>query len=244
MKRLLLPKPSYRRRAMALIDPLIGRMSGSVGNWVFSHNAGGPYVRAKVTPTNPNSAAQQTVRSAVSSLTSRWLNILTTDQRADWATYAANVTVTNKLGNPIYIGALAHYVRSNVVRVQCGGGTGAIVDDAPSVFNLGEYTEPQITFTSYTAFTVTVDQGDAWYAEPASFMAVYVSRTQNPTINYFKGPYRKANIPVWGVGVGTLEVPTGFTAVELNPTFFRARVSRADGRLSAEWFGSAVPNLL
>lgn len=229
---------------MALFENLLGRASGSLGNLVFSHNKGGPYLRQKVTPTNPNSTWQQTVRNAVTNLTSRWLNVLTDDNRAAWATYAANVTVLNRLGNPVHISALAHYVRSNVPRIQCGGGIGAVVDDGPNEFNLGAYTEPVCVVSGATTVTVTVNQPDEWYTEAASFMAVYASRPQNPTINYFKGPYRKCDIPVWGQGAGNLTLPVGFDAVQGKKTFFFARVSRDDGRLSSEWRGFDTANII
>ncbi|MBA7658243.1 hypothetical protein ES703_66192 [subsurface metagenome] len=40
---------------MAIIQPILGSLRGSIGDNTFSHNRGGDYVRRRVSPTNPNS---------------------------------------------------------------------------------------------------------------------------------------------------------------------------------------------
>lgn len=49
--------------------------SGKLGGQVFSKNRGGSYVRTKVTPTNPQSAAQMSVRGIFASISSRWSSL-------------------------------------------------------------------------------------------------------------------------------------------------------------------------
>lgn len=49
--------------------------SGKLGGQVFSKNRGGSYVRTKVTPTNPQTTAQMTVRGIFASISSLWSSI-------------------------------------------------------------------------------------------------------------------------------------------------------------------------
>jgi len=199
----------------------------------LSHNKGGMYLRARAIPTNPNTQYQQAVRSLVASLASRWISILTETQRVGWQLYADNVPLLNPLGDPINVSGLNMYTRGNVARVQAGG---AIVDDAPDTFDLGEFTDPVISVEASTdvasvAFTV----GDAWVNEDLSCMIAFASRPQNMSINYFKGPYRFMDTIV---GNGTTP-PTSPAAMDLpfpvadgQKVFFRVIVVRNDGRVS------------
>ena len=49
--------------------------SGKLGGQVFSKNRGGSYVRTKVTPTNPQTSAQSTIRGIFASISSRWSSL-------------------------------------------------------------------------------------------------------------------------------------------------------------------------
>jgi hypothetical protein len=49
--------------------------SGKLGGQVFSKNRGGSYVRTKVTPTNPQTTAQMTVRGIFASISSAWSSL-------------------------------------------------------------------------------------------------------------------------------------------------------------------------
>lgn len=220
---------------------------GSVGGMTFSRNAGGAYMRARVTPTNPNTPNQQIVRSAMSTLSARWVETLTEVQRIAWAAYAENVLLPNKHGDMINVGAIGMYIRSNVPRVQVGVGDLPIVDDAPTIFDLGEV--GPLGITSITASSsianITFTDSDAWVDEDASALIVYDGLSQNPSINYFKGPYNQADI-VAGDSVTPPDTPALIDLVNVpaigNKTFLRMRVSRADGRLSADFrdFGIGI----
>lgn len=67
---------------------------GKLGGQVASKNRGGAYVRTKVTPVNPNTSFQSTVRQRLSSLSREW-GALTEDQRLAW-NEAANSGQWNK----------------------------------------------------------------------------------------------------------------------------------------------------
>ena len=220
---------------MLFKSSLLAQASGSVGGSTYSHNKGGMYIRNRTIPTNPNSAFQQAVRSIMSSLTSRWGNILTPTQRAQWTAYAEAVPLTNRLGDPRTVSGLNMFVRSNVPIQQAGLAT---VDDGPLIMNMGEYTEPTYAVAAATDdVDVTFDDTDEWVDENEAAMMVYASCAKSATINFHSGPYRLAGI-IEGDSVtppttpATINLP--FPVEAGQKIFLRAQVVRADGRLSAD----------
>lgn len=216
---------------------LIGPASGSMMGLTASRNRGGQYFRRRATPTNPNSPAQNLVRGYLSALSSLWNNTLTTAQRTGWDTYALNVPLTNTMGDAINVGGLGMYIRSNVPRLT---GSIARIDDAPTTFNLGSLTLP--TIISATAATDILSVGytntDPWAIAVGGALMVYTSRPQNPSINFFRGPYRFA-----GKVAGAVIPPTSPVAITSpfpfavgQKVFVRVNAFTADGRLSAETF--------
>lgn len=213
----------------------VASASGSMGSVTFSRNRGGPYIRNRAIPTNPNTVFQQVIRALVAQLTNLWLNVLTAAQRAAWDVYAFNVPLPNALGEPRNVGGLGMYVRSNVPRLQT---TLSRVDDAPLIFNLGDFTEPSIAVATPSSVSLAFDNTDAWANETGSAMLFYFGRPQNPSINFFKGPYR---FTTSAAGDDTTP-PTSPEVVSVVPfplatdqvLHIRSQVSRLDGRLSTD----------
>ncbi len=213
---------------------IITRGSGSFGGLTLSHNAGGMYLRARVTPTNPDTAAQQDVRSAVADLVNRWAEDLSAAQRDAWNSYAFNVPLTGPLGDPRQVSGINMYVRGNVGRTQAGL---ARAEDAPVAHNLGGFTTlttPTVAATG-SLHGFAFDNTDAWANEDDSAMLVYVGRPLNKTRNFFRGPYQYAGM-VEGDAITPPTSPASiagpFTIIANQRVFFRAVVSRSDGRLS------------
>lgn len=220
---------------MIFTSIILASSSGSLGGLVFSRNKGGPYIRAKGTPINPNTPAQQAVRSILSQLTSLWVDTVTAGQRVAWADYAANVPLLNPLGSARNVSAMNMYVRTNVPLLQAGF---ARQDDAPTIFDLGDYTAPAAQgFEASQVLSVAFTDTDDWVGEDDAALLIYASRQQNPTINFFKGPYQ-----FLGSVEGDLALPPTspqtfpviFPITADNNVFVRAQVVRADGRLSAD----------
>lgn len=225
---------------MLFTSPVIAEASGSIAGITMSRNKGGNYMRARSIPTNPNTSLQQAVRAAMSQLTVLWQDTLTVAQRAAWATYAENVPLLNPLGQARNVTALNMYVRSNISRIQAGEPR---VDDGPTTFNLGEYTSPSFAIdTASDEVDVTFTDTDTWANEDDAAMLVYGSTPKDPTIEYFKGPYQLLGV----IQGDSTTAPTSPAAIALpqaivagQRAFFRAIVSRADGRLSSDFRGSA-----
>jgi len=217
--------------------------SGSIGGVTYSRNRGGAYTRSRTVPVNPNSPEQQAVRGLVATLTSTWGNVLTAGQRDAWDFYAESVPLPDALGEPRNPGGLGMYVRCNVPRLQT---TLARIDDAPGVFDLGVFTNPSVDSVDAAADTIDVafTNTDPWATAVGGGMLVYASRPKNPTINYFKGPYRFA-----GLVAGAAVAPTSPATVDLpfpvvvgQRIFVQLRFSQVDGRLSLPFrlFGTAA----
>lgn len=139
---------------MAILTPgtMIGAISGSIGGQTFSHNKGGPYVRKRSIPTNPNSERQQAVRTILGILAAAWTNTLTNAQRATWNVYAEANTITNALGQAIKVTGLAWYLRCGARLLDAGGTAPTDAPTSAAPTGLATFTP---AFSSTTAVDVT-----------------------------------------------------------------------------------------
>lgn len=71
---------------------------GKLGGHVFSKNAGGAFMRTKVTPSNPQTARQTTVRALFGSIASAWSGLSAT-AIAQWNEAVSDWTTTNVFGD-------------------------------------------------------------------------------------------------------------------------------------------------
>jgi len=223
-----------------------GAASGAIGSMVASHNKGGQYLRARTTPTNPGTAFQTAVRNAITTTSNRWVETLTPEQRLGWEVYGFNTTFRNRLGDTIQLSGIAAYNRSNSSRQQAGL---AIIDDAPVVFDTGD-AGTQVSLTLGTNRS-SGSPGTVTWAAPAPWneagsnnnMLLYISRPQNGSINFFKGPYRLAAVIPGdnSSNASTFAMPFA-TAGDGSKVFFRTTISYEDGRLSSELTDVTFPS--
>jgi len=212
----------------------VADIRGSIGGTVFSKNRYGSYARNRTVPVDPGSTAQTKIRAVMGQVRQAWFETLTAAQRADWATYAANVPVTNRLGESISLTGWNMFARTAACLLY---NDEAIVAAAPTDFSLAEQDSTlSIAISEATQnITVTFDDTMDWCDEDGSHLVLYASRPQNASINYFKGPYIIAG-KISGDSVApptsteTVSVP--YPVVEGQKVFVQARIVRADGRLS------------
>ena len=115
---------------MAIIQPILGSLRGSIGDNTFSHNRGGDYVRRRVSPTNPNSTRQQTMRTFLGTLAALWGSTLTPAQRSQWNVWAGNQAKEGPLGNSINLTGINAFVWLNCHLLDAGD---ARIDAPPIV---------------------------------------------------------------------------------------------------------------
>lgn len=211
----------------------IVQMTGSIAGTTFARNRSGNYARARTTPVNPSSAPQEKIRAVIAYLTDRWLETVTPAQRSAWGDYASAVAMKNRLGESINLSGFNHYIRSNSGLLYADQ---AIVDAAPTTMSIPDQ-DPTLACAASEAtqqLSVTFDALAAWASEVGGFMFVRMSRPQNPTRNFFAGPYLYAGAIEGEVipptSPETITCPTPI--VEGHRLWIAARIARADGRLS------------
>lgn len=207
---------------------------GAIAGSVFSRNRSGNYIRGLTIPVNPATPAQTKIRACMGQVRDAWFNTLTQDQRDAWAVYAANVPMTNRMGESISLTGWNFFSRTATAALY---NDLAVVADAPTDFSLAEQDSTlSITISEATQqVSVAFDDTMDWLNESGAQLFIYASRPQNVTVNFFKGPYRITGV-VEGdsttppVSPAALAVP--FPVVEGHKVFVQARIMRADGRLS------------
>lgn len=224
------------------ILPMLGSaMSGSFRGITASHNKGGLYLRGRTVPTNPNTARQQTARAAVNGLMQNWSMVLTEPQRQAWRDYAANVPVTDKLGQSMQLSGVNWYVKSQslpaIADAEGLQGIGTVVtNNAPVIFNTGEAPLSVTTFEGdFTTPPGTVTVGGALDA-PASddgMIFLFIAPPQTPGVRFYKGPYQLAAV----AALTPASAAFSFAAVDLaDPTEWVS-----DTVPAATWDGLFVP---
>jgi len=217
------------------------QMSGSIAGNTFARNRYGNYTRARTKPVNPNTAKQALVRAVMATLTTRWAQTLTANQRAAWNLYASEVAMTNRLGEVVHLTGFNHYIRSNHWFTRMGR---TLVDDGPTVFELPAQ-DPMMTVACSEAtqlVTMTFDDAQAWCSEDDAMLVILQSQGQNAQRNFFDGPWtgRSAKVGASGVPVTSPQDYASITVLSEGQRFWSLfRILRADGRLSQPFTANA-----
>jgi len=122
-------------------------MSGSVAGNTWSRNKGGLYVRRRSAPTNPTTVRQTAVRTVLSSLSTAWAG-LTSTQKQQWRDWASAHPSLDSLGQSFFLSGQQAYIALNARVIDFGGSavaTPPITNDPTSL----------LTFTA-TAGAATV----------------------------------------------------------------------------------------
>lgn len=217
-------------------------MRGSVAGNTFSRNGTGNYMRARTTPTNPKTARQNHIRAVMGVVASAWAQTLSPAQRLAWKVFAMNMPEKNKVGETYYGSAYMQYVRCNIAAINAGlpeildGPTVFVRPDQDPVLE-GELDETNQEVT--VAFDDTLDYID----EDDAGMHIYVGVPQNPSVEYFDGPWRYA-ATILGDSVTPLTSPqqiaTPWPVAEGQRVWIEARIQRADGRVSETFRHTAI----
>lgn len=212
-----------------------GAASGAIGGKVYSRNQYGNYIRSRAIPVNPNTDRQQAARSAFQEMASRWSLTLTQAQRTAWNLYGSSVTMQDRLGQDINLSGFAHFIRSNTARSAVSM---PVVDAGPVIFTVAEADSSFSCAISEATqiITVTFDDTMVWADEDDAAMSIYMT---SPQIN--SRAYLDIKLRLAGSIDGDLASPpvspdatitTPYVVVETQRVIVKARITRADGRLS------------
>lgn len=219
----------------------IVQMSGSIAGTTHARNRFGNYARARTKPVNPKSSRQVGARVAMMFLAEQWRESPMTDViRTAWQTYANSVDWHNKLGEIVTLTGFNMFMRGNAARLRAGL---TLVTAGPTDLGLPAG-DPlfQISACSAAAqtFTLTFDDGFDWCSEDGAGIVLFQGEPQNPTRNFFAGPWRFNNCYPGAAGVPAFSpqanMPAhGFTLVEGQKIWWGAQIIRADGRVSTKF---------
>lgn len=221
---------------------LLTSMSGSLGGLTFSHNAGGPYVRQRSNPTQPNTPQQSLLKAFFGALATAWRATLTAAQRDDWDLYAAATPLIDKLGQEFFPSGLNMFIRGNTGLLQNGA---VLVIEGPPTAGLPTMTPPACTGVDAATdvATITFTAGDDWASTDDTYVLIYASRGQGASINFFKGPYQLAGSIDGDSGVAptspaSITVPFNISVGQ--KVFFRATLIDEEGRKGQDIFFECV----
>jgi len=113
---------------------------GKIGGHVASKNRAGSYFRTKVTPVNPQSTAQGTVRNRFSGISSGWRG-LTAAQRASWNSAVSDFAKTDIFGDLRNPTGFNLYQRLNNNLLTCGE---AAITSPPATLAVDAFTSMSI----------------------------------------------------------------------------------------------------
>lgn len=220
-------------------------MSGSIAGQTHARNRFGNYMRSRTKPVNPNSDRQVASRARMMQLAEQWRESPMTDaKRAAWQTYAESVNWTNKLGESVTLTGFNMFMRSNAVRLVCGE---TFVEDGPVDLGLpGADPLFAIAASAANGITITYDDGLDFNDEDEAHLLMDTGQPQNPTRNFFNGPWRHDFNIDGSVGVPPSSpfgpyASNSWTLVEGQRIWARGAIIRADGRVSSKFY---APNVL
>lgn len=222
---------------MRFNSTLTTAVGGAIGNMVGLTNRAGQCLRARVTPSNPNTSYQQGVRATLGDLASAWSATLSVAQRIAWAQYAATLVYTSKIGTPYTISGFNAFVASNAARIVAGLSQ---INDAPTIGGFAGGTQPTVTFVESTnKVSVAFTNTDDWAGEVGGAMTVRVCPIGFLAgVNYYEGPF--VFLDSIDGAVTPPSSPSTFTppfTIEVGVQYAVAtRFLRADGRYSLESF--------
>lgn len=217
-------------------------MLGSIAGSTFSQNRWGYYVRPRTPPVDPASARQLAARARIGFLAEQWRETPVTDaMRIAWGVYAASVSAKGRFGQDITITGFNAFIAGNSVKLLNGSD---FVENGPTVLGLPAQ-DPlfAVALSVANGITVTFDDTFEWADEDDAYMSIEIGQPQSPSRNFFGGPYR-FHAGIAGDAITAPTSPDGPTAVTAwtlilgQKLWVRARILRADGRVSGA-FGAA-----
>lgn len=219
----------------------IVQMSGSIAGTTHARNRFGNYARARTKPVNPKSARQMGARVAIMFLAEQWRETPMDDaKRLAWEVYANSVNWNNKLGESVKLTGFNMFIRANAALLRIGA---SIVTDGPTDLGLPAG-DPLFAISALSAatqdLTMTFDDTMDWHAETGSFFIMDLGEPQNPTRNFFGGPWRFSSTISGNDADGVASPKAGcgglpWTLVEGQKIWARAEIIRLDGRMSTKF---------
>jgi len=168
--------------------PVVGAMSGSLGNTTASRGRGGPYLRIRSMPTKVVSEYTTVVRNIMAACSQAW-GALTAEQQAAWNTWCQTHTITDSLGDERTLFGAQGYTQLNA-RILLAGDTPITLPPtaaAPAPLTLFTAAPADGAGTCVMTFTPTpLAASERLWLKAAVVI--------NPGVNYVKNLYKTVHI--------------------------------------------------
>lgn len=204
--------------------------SGKVGGHVFSKNRGGAYMRTKVTPSNPNTVAQQNVRAVLSSLSQSWSS-LSDAERLAWQGAVTDWSSTDIFGDIKNPSGINLYVRLNSVLLNSGQATISV----PPLKLEMPYTEIATAIFDVSSSTLVITLADTAY--DGVEVAVSATPVLSNGVSFVKSQYRRIGTITGAAGaiaagaayIAKFGIPTvgGNVRLQLQPVLATGQIGTA-----------------
>lgn len=214
---------------MAKFNPILGELAGSIGDNVWSHNRGGPYVRRRATPTNPDSLRQTEVRTTLGILSAQW-RTLTSVQREDWNAWAAAHPLTDPMGLTVNRTGQQCFVGLNLRNIEAGQAvkTSCPSDPAPTAPLTLVPTAVEGTQSVSVVFTPVLFVAPPNVGKSIWYTTQLASRSPGADPNF-----RQARLAIYGGIVSPQVVPLPMSPIEDDEFNIFAAFLSDEGQVSA-----------
>lgn len=178
-----------------LLGPIISEIRGKTGAVVFSRNRFGNIIRRKTSPVQPNSVLQNAQRSFFSFLSTHFKESSTSTERQAWSDWGANSPISNTLGQVYHPTGINSFLRPNTLLKLTGGSLQA---NPPAMFGQARslILIPAGFVISEAAQTISISASadvNGWAPNlPGDELIIFMGAPQNPSVSFFKSPYRYA----------------------------------------------------
>lgn len=217
-------------------------MAGKIAGNVYAKNRAGAYIRAWSKPVNPNSARQVAIRALAGQIGDAWQNTLDATQRAAWNQYASAINMVNRLGEVMQLSGFNHFYRTMAAMVNAAL---TPVEDAPETMSLAEQ-DPTLAVVATeddNNLSISFDTALPWAKETGAALLIYAGKPKRSNVQFFNGPWKYAGKVAGVASTGAVSPAVIACPYELGVAqkeFIRARIVRADGRLSNFFRASVV----
>lgn len=226
------------------LSHVFSQMVGSVAGVTYFYNRYASIIaRNRTVPTDPNTPAQQTVRTRMSAAVSAWQS-LTNLQREVWKGFADNTPWVNSLGQDCRLSSLNMYLSIRLAALQILPGLPSSSFDAPPC-TPGLFPHCKHSISTCTSgvmqlgFAVNITNTNS---TGSIRVGIHMSTAQNTSINFWKGPYDAAAYsitppipPGFGIGIDFIRLTLG------KRYFLKFRVLDVtnNNNVSSEWYDHA-----
>jgi hypothetical protein len=221
---------------------IVDNLSGSLDGITASHNRGGPYLRSRTIPVDPQTTQQLYNRAAMSDLYAAWV-AMTTGQREQWEAYAKGITVPNRIGSHRQLIGYTAWTRQALPQYQQieALGPSRTPQVTPPALDPSDFaSDPVVTIPNLTHITIAWENTTAWEnsANDDDGFIVHIGTPHTPLRRWYMGPFVPTHWVPSSVGsppsspitlsLASAQQPTSGQALDVRIRLFRH--DRPNGR--------------